>query len=158
MPYKVIKAPPGEGVVYTIAPVDDLQKVRHVRRDMLKPLVRPASMPPPVVTPPPPLPVGQTDPIDDQELCWIVPRGSPTSELPSMAPTEPPLPAVRDSDSEPPLEGGEGPMESMAPLSPLHQPTSSPQFLRRTGRTTAGQHSNPHHLPRTVGSSNKAID
>lgn len=157
--YKVIKAPPGDGVVYTIAPADNLQKVRHVHRNLLKPLVGQEIVAPPVVDHPL-LPMGQADPLNEQELCWVVPTVGPTTVLPSMAPAELPRPGTplpRELNSvEPPLELDEGPTESMAPLSPADQPSSSSQALRRTGRTTAGQHSNPHHLPRAVGNGSKA--
>lgn len=39
--YKVLKAPPAGGAVYTIAPTDDLQRVRTVHRDHLKARVGP---------------------------------------------------------------------------------------------------------------------
>uniref|UniRef100_A0A667YA11 Integrase catalytic domain-containing protein n=1 Tax=Myripristis murdjan TaxID=586833 RepID=A0A667YA11_9TELE len=44
--YQVLRAPSGGGPVYTIAPVDDLQKTRNVHRDQLKAHVGPEPVPP----------------------------------------------------------------------------------------------------------------
>ncbi|CAI5659587.1 unnamed protein product [Oreochromis niloticus] len=54
--YQVLRAPQENGAVYTIAPMGDLEKVRHVHRDMLKAQVNlgpPTSGP---QVPPPPAP------------------------------------------------------------------------------------------------------
>ncbi|KAL2099270.1 hypothetical protein ACEWY4_005750 [Coilia grayii] len=152
--YKVVKAPLSNSVVYTIAPADDLQKVRHIHRDMLKPLVGPDPGPP--ATPPyPPSPVGRPDPFDDRELCLVGPAVSSTSRLPGTAPTEMPVPTTLDLDpAEPMGELAQGSMASLAPVAPVDQLSTQP--IRRTGRTTAGQHSNPHHPPRTAGPSKEA--
>lgn len=41
--YQVIKAPKGGDIVYTVAPVNDLGKIRHVHRTMLKAQMQPES-------------------------------------------------------------------------------------------------------------------
>lgn len=39
MVHTMVKAPPGEGPVYMVAPVDDLTKVKRVHRNLLKAIV-----------------------------------------------------------------------------------------------------------------------
>jgi len=52
--YQVVRAPAGEGAVYTIAPSDNLQQVRTVHRDSLRTIVWPEAvdLPPRVPSPP----------------------------------------------------------------------------------------------------------
>lgn len=45
--HQVVKAP-GQGAVYTIAPVEALHQVRTVHHDMLKAVVRPEAPAPPL--------------------------------------------------------------------------------------------------------------
>lgn len=154
--YKVIKAPQGEGVVYTIAPLNDLLKVRHVHRDMLKAQVGSEAVSQPTTTPPVPACERQEEFFDDQELCCalpVVPAVSPRADL-----SESPLLSALELDTlGQPLEL-EGPLGSLDLPSHSGQSSPSPQVLRRSERTTAGRHSNPNRLPRPVGVGGGHID
>lgn len=161
--YKVVRAPQGEGVVYTIAPVNDLQKVRHVHRDMLKAHVGPEAVPQPTIAPPGLAPVGQVDSFDNQELCWVIPQAPELRPIAGPS-TDPFLPSEQGwNPAEEVMELAEGAQARLdaLPLSEQPSPSGPPtvlpprgqsgptcQGLRRSERTTAGQHSNPHHLPR----------
>lgn len=144
--YQVLRAPLGNGVVYTIAPVEELHRARQVHRDLLKPQVLPTAQPPRAQSPP--VQTAPGDPIDtseDGEL-WLLAREM-SAPLSIEAPVQPrsvgpvvATPRVALPDSTPSLEAA----------SSAGQPTASQPVLRRTGRSTAGQHPNVHRLPQSV--------
>ncbi|CAI5649652.1 unnamed protein product [Oreochromis niloticus] len=74
--YQVLRAPQENGAVYTISPVGDLEKVRHVHRDMLKAQVSPGPPAPGPQAPPPPVPAdSERTSLSDDELWLLVPEG-----------------------------------------------------------------------------------
>lgn len=77
-------------------------------------------------------------------LCWLVKGGMlPSEELATAS-------HVTDLEVVPIAEASTGPVPVLRPSSPGPS-DSSVMAPRRTGRVGAGQHSNVHHLPRTVG-------
>lgn len=153
--HQVVKAPPGEGVVYTIAPVDALTKVRTVHRDMLKAQVMTA----PVAPPPQPTSLqNSTNEVSlgaDYDVVMLAPGASPletSSALPQQSTVGHPFEGEPEPTLDPPSTPEAPPITdsvssvvSPAPLSP------SQAVRRQSTRSTAGQHSNVHHLPRSVG-------
>lgn len=147
--YRVLKAPPRGGSVYTIAPVDNPQQVKHIHRSLLK------SKMDHVTVCPPSEPLQEIEPPSVEESSqdgeWLVAVREPTPA--SMArhpqlqtPATPPLvqPEVERSTSV-----------SRPPTSPPTEtsvPPSNKTTLRRTTRNTAGRHHNPNRLPQAVGS------
>ena len=166
--HQVVKVPKLGGVVYTIAPVDDMEKVKHVHRTMLKPHVgaKPPCQPAPVL---PIVAPSEEGPDDDPGILMLhIPDPPPQPEpTVSVAPAAMPLPVAArlpcpsllsgPSGSQPqPEEGQELPPVEDVPISP---PDSNATEVRRTARTTAGQHSNLHHLPRpALGVALGAVD
>lgn len=171
--HRVIKGPKPGGAVYTIAPTDALDKVKHVHRTMLKSHLGTQLIhsPAPLV---PTRTVSQEEDSQDELGVWVpaAPRmpcppfpvesaASPVTPIPSSCPpASPPLACVPISH---PL--GRGSQEHSvsflvsppreeprwaAPQSPTPASNSTSE-VRRTTRTTAGQHSNLHHLPRSAG-------
>lgn len=149
--YQVVKAPKEGGSVYSIAPVDDLGKVRRVHRSMLKtriqkdPFVQASTRSPVVESVPSP---GEPalEELEQGDL-WVL--------VPETPPADPGR--VRTS-----ISSGLGTSPNLVrPLGnePIQQPPAQPGSLaeenevvpRRSRRGTAGQHSNIHHLPRSVG-------
>ena len=157
--YQVLRVPRGEGAVYTIAPTDDLRKVKHVHRDMLKVQIqKEAPVPPPRVSP---VPVGANDISSDGDLWLLVSETIPPAAIvPGSSQATGPCAVVPVEDrpvSEAPAEQGRSqPLDSS--LLPVDQPCPSLSLLRRTARSTAGQHSNVHHLPRSVGGGDAGAD
>uniref|UniRef100_A0A8C5BVU7 Gypsy retrotransposon integrase-like protein 1 n=1 Tax=Gadus morhua TaxID=8049 RepID=A0A8C5BVU7_GADMO len=154
--YQVLKAPSGSGAVYTIAPAEELHKARQVHRNMLKAQVVSSACPPRVLPPPAPTaPIGFTDSPEDGEL-WLLARDSSApSAIEALARSCPTGPVTMTPAGAGP-DPGPGPsaeperVHSAAPPS-SGQPSSSQPTRRRTGRSTAGQHSNLHRLPQPVG-------
>lgn len=154
--YQVLRAPRGEGAA--IAPVDDLEKVHNVHRNMLKAKVGPdLAGPPPASPPAPPLPsaVLEGNSYSDDDLWVLVPE----TPLPSAAPVAgnarsmEPLAATLLGDSlvlGTPLAQGSARMLGSSPP-PVDSVSVSQPAVRRTGRSTPGQHPNVHRLPRPVG-------
>lgn len=152
--YQVLRAPQEKGAVYTIAPVGDLEKVRHVHRDMLKAQVSLGPPTPGPQVPPPPVPTdSEQTSLSEDELWLIVP------EVPSHPVA--PVASLFDASRVPSVELRSTPSVIVAPpTSPplgsssgsVEQSEVSGPHLRRTARSTAGQHSNVHHLPRPVES------
>lgn len=143
--YQVLRAPSGGGPVYTIAPVDDLQKTRNVHRNQLKAQVGLKPVPLFHLSSPP----GTSEASDDSlggDL-WVLVPGTPAPTVSvasglsgSTGPNE-----VALVDSRPVPE-----TPAAAPSSQRHPPTTGPSVPRRTPRLTAGQHSNVYHLPQPV--------
>lgn len=144
--YQVLRAPSGDGPVYTIAPVDDLQKTRNVHRDQLKAHVRPE-----------PGPLGQHSPPQRTSVTLDDSLGGDLWVLVPNTPVSPGPVALRSSEStgpnQVPLVDNQPVPESPAAASPPQRlPAATDQSaLRRTTRSRAGQHSNVHHLPRPAG-------
>lgn len=164
--YQVLKAPQEDGSVYTIAPVDDQSKIRRVNRALLKAMVRKHS-PGGAVTNNP-FPVNKP-PSEDDKSCdgdalvlWHdIPPIDPTGPPARPSTVTPTTPRVLPPQSEvTPLAPGPSmapttvmlcqPSASLAVL-PSSPPDTSETAVRRTARSTAGQHSNFHHLPQPVG-------
>lgn len=149
--YRVLKAPKGGGSVYTIAPVDDHTRVRHVHRTLLKAVVG-AGSPNRNTVGHSSLPRGP--PSEDQmsfdgDLFMV--QESPLEAGP-VQPTSPEL--LLEPDPFPTLDVPEAPVAVDPLLVPPADPVGpgpSQGITRRTARSTAGQHSNIHHLPRSAG-------
>ena len=155
--HQVVRAPSDGGAVYTVAPVEELQKTRNVHRDMLKAVVPTETAVCPSRPPSRPSVVAPADDDSDGEV-WVLVSAAPASQpslipgavQPSAAPAAEPVQAqpsvvvpVRAAGSSPPALS----------LSPPNHPGTSQQVLRRTARSTAGCHPNVHHLPRSAGPS-----
>ena len=158
--YRVLRAPKQGGSVYTIAPVDNPTQERQVHRSKLKVVIGldspgPVSSQnsPPVEEPP----SEEAHPFDcdllvlgQQPLTSAMPSRSFTaaSELTAQAPVLHPAP---DGPQDGPLAVPSPEASTSQAASPVSGPGSSHVALRRTARSTAGQHSNVHHLPRPTG-------
>ncbi|KAL2098384.1 hypothetical protein ACEWY4_007591 [Coilia grayii] len=170
--YEIIRAPPANGAVYTIAPVTDRTKTRQVHRCYLKArLGGQAQADPPITSPPGAEAIDRLEDELDADLA-LLPLVPPVGNLGCMGPNSGP------ADSTPPLERGEGTagtegaadyipsaaspddhagraavvpgVEDMS-LVDTPEPVVSETVLRRSSRPTAGRHSNIHHLPQAVG-------
>lgn len=167
--YRVLRAPESGGAVYTIAPVNDLRKIRHVHCAMLK--ARRGVEPSKDLQdehPPHPGPVQDEEPI---EGVWVEVTGArhlhqsaDVSPLPMHLPSTVVMasaPRLIDPVPEPSL-----PSTLVVPLSPglaigawltavpIEHQSDHEVAVRRTTRSIAGQHSNVHHLPRVAQSLN----
>lgn len=145
--HQVVKGPQEGGVVYTVAPTDDLSKVKHVHRSLLKTRI--------CMIPSPDWPDSsiaeyecpqEGEEPEEGDLFVLVP------ETPQDGGRQPPW----NLASPRPGEGHMVPFEPEADSPPqVHPPTSSlgisESGVRRTRRSTAGQHSNVYHLPRPMG-------
>lgn len=143
--YQVLRAPSGGGPVYTIAPVDDLQKTRNVHRTQLKVHIGPEPVPLFHQSPPPRISEDSDDSLGG-ELWVLVPDtpAPPVSLVPRLSGSTGPD-RVTLVDSRPVPE-----TPAAAPSSLQHPATPGQSVSRRTARSRAGQHSNIHHLPRPV--------
>lgn len=169
--YRVVRAPTGDGGVYTIASLQMPTCVKHVHRSQLKCApdlamqqglvdqglgesgleVNPDySLPPIVITHTGRAPMDR--PLGISGTASVLPSSGPVSvEVPDArragyeGPSTLTSPSILTELSTGDLDCRSD--EVLVP--PLPQQTDR---LRRTTRITAGQHSNPHHLPRTVNS------
>lgn len=149
--HQVVKAPCGDGTVYTVTPVNDPHKVKNVHRDMVKAVVpQEAANPSPKMPSPASLAV-RDDSSNAGDLWVLVPDTLlPQSvEVPGTGHLEsPPVPIPLET--RPILVTPHAsvrcspPAPSCSPTEPLN---SSQLALRRSARSTAGHHSNVHHLP-----------
>ncbi|XP_034539554.1 uncharacterized protein LOC117812750 [Notolabrus celidotus] len=135
--FEVVRPPEPGGVVYSVAPVYDLTRVRQVHWTMLKPAlpqspgqiqVRPLHAPE-VASP------SESD--EEEEMVenglWVV-LTAPQDHRPTPARPTPPA-AVASS----------------SPLTPFHGgPSTSAAVPRKSLRKTTGHHTNVHRLPRPV--------
>ena len=162
--HRVLRAPQPGGAVYTVAPIDHLQKVRNVHRSQLKARFGPEPTPEKDAVGPPSLPeepytfdrtekwYGALD--DVRNGAWgvlvtevVPPRGEPRPDCGA------PLEAMRPRASGTPALEAEGqlePQDIVIAVSSEGVPEDYPGAQsgpRRTLRATAGQHSNIHHLP-----------
>lgn len=141
--YRVVKAPPDGGAVYSVAPLDNPDRIKHVHRTQLRPA--------PLATP---LPSRETDigmpmrtyiPESDDEQSgewYCIP-------VPSQPVTLAPDPSVSTSQ---PAPSAEAPV-AMLPVAenqtdPMEGPSTGPP--RRSLRERAGIHTNPYNLPMTA--------
>lgn len=150
--HTVLRAPPKGGAVYTVAPTTDLHKVKHLHRCTLKGHVDPASASSlPSSTPEVNLPLFQHHEVSSDEELWV-----------EQEPTTLPLPAesaaTRETSVLTDILNGtlEGPIFNTHPEAPSDSQVesvaaSTSNGVRRSVRTTAGQHPNPHQMPRAVG-------
>lgn len=134
--YKVLRAPAGGGAVYSIAPVDNMTKVRTVHRSLLKPVVG-GDFPVAV-------PVSESlssDPVSEEEASY-------SEDLFLRREAQPALPVNASSQSQPNTTGTQPPpvASGSLPLVPSSRQSREPP-VRRTTRSTAGQHPNIYHLP-----------
>lgn len=148
--YLVLKAPKSGGSVYSIAPVDDETKVKHVHRFMLKVVVGMDNL-------------DSTSPEEPallEELCSE--EQGPDFDLFLLQqenPGPPPLVSVSPPTNSKATPTGAGLPTccdgqvlnagvSVSSAAPSDSGTGScGVVLRRTARATASQHSSPHHLP-----------
>ncbi len=167
--YQVVKSPKKGGVVYTIAPVDDLGRVKCVHRSALKARIQkdapvPASTYPPVLEKEVPSAEVSSEDVDLLMLVpAILPVGwGPVSQVPVCLGASTSQSGPVGSDGETSVVGGREVPEfvSGVPPGPASLPESQSCMdgvpLRRTGRTTAGHHSNLHCLPRAVEGGTRA--
>lgn len=154
--HQVLEIPDRNGVVYTVAPVAELSRPRRVHRDMLKAQVAPSLPGGEAVASVPAAPGISADASDEQtDWLLLLPKAPPPSRI------------------QPPgrldVSGSSGGTPSGTTTPVLHRPAQDPgsetlvspaeddsvpqpPVLRRTGRVTAGMHTNLHHLPRPAGS------
>lgn len=143
--HQVVRVPVGERAVYTVAPVDDLERTRNVHRDMLKAVVQPeavASLPTgSSLLPSPPLVTSDDDSLSSD--LWLL--GSETSVLPPAAPQLAEIPdaalAPAASSSAVPVGNGGALQQTLSPapsVASADQPSTSQQSLRRTTRGSLG--------------------
>lgn len=162
--YRVIKAPKEGGAVYSIAPRDDQSKVKHVHRTLLKAVIgvespgcAAASNPPLLNTP-----VSDEFSCGDDDLLFLVPETASVPILPAtraVAETQATSQvSPHSADLVPTAPGPSRPLV-IAPAQPstslvIPYTSSSDTSItapRRSARSTAGQHSNVHRVPRPVG-------
>lgn len=161
--YQVTRAPKEGGVVYTIAPVDDLTKVRNVHRSLLKRRVCKDTVGTNHDSPLPD-PVMDTSSLAEEEdevdlLALVQGRdrvdvelrlGGPASGvehgLQERVSVMGPVPANWPGSQVPARDTAMLPEPQLEALVRVDEGA-----LRRTRRANAGQHPNLHHLPRSVG-------
>lgn len=154
--YQVIRAPAQGEVVYSIAPVDNLTRVKQVHRTMLKPAPEGLVLRPCTRTR---FESPQLDSImeekDDNDQYWV--RVPQSSAVPAEALVPPPSPLIDILPSVDVLQYDDSESSSQNQVTRelsvtiRGTPNIEENSLRRSTRETAGRHSNPHHLPRAVG-------
>lgn len=149
--HQVVRAPTGEGVVYTVAPADDPDRTRNVHRDMLKAVVQPEAVaaPPPASPSLPPLTLLVSE-TPAPPTAVLPPSASPQASSALVG-----TPPQAASSLTAPVNGKD-PSQPAPLLLQADQLSSSQQPLRQTTRSTAGSHPNVHHLPRPAGSQGNA--
>ncbi len=179
--HRVLKAPHGNGAVYTVAPEGDLAMVKRVHRTLLKVIVGaagtddsfapfPISLDQPaasdsssdiedlmaVVRDTIPPPIGHL--VEVQRAPVPMTSAAPTAQSPSAPSVPLAAPPAESSETVvlctaplptalPAPLAAQSPSASVTPLA-VSPPRSEEVARRRTARSTAGQHSNRHHLPR----------
>lgn len=144
--HQVVSVPPGEGSVYTIAPVNDLQKTRNVHRNMLKAAWGSMGAAPPVPQVVSPVPAARLD--SSSSDLWLLvseshePTGTPGTLVPVTAgPSTVSVPGPSQTSSSGVVPSTSAGFDRSSTYDPP---------LRRTARSTAGQHSNLHRLPQSA--------
>lgn len=155
--YEVVKAPQRDGSVYTIAPVDDSSKVKHVHRTLLKTCPQGTAGDKGTDTCPPEDVVSHHLAEDslDGDLCVILPESTQTHvPVNSLCPQTDVAPApIPQPDPSVPSTSSGGQLQVWPPHHLAeNQQEAEPEAVRRSNRSTAGRHTNIHHLPQAVGS------
>ncbi|KAL6473508.1 hypothetical protein MHYP_G00170690 [Metynnis hypsauchen] len=145
--YKVVRAPEPGGVVYSVSPLQDPDRVQQVHRVMLKPV--PQS--PPVVAPQ----VVNPSPGVESDQRWGEDPGQWVVVGTAREPPRPSQPSHVDPIIGNPVEVSPLASVGVGAVVPTESLTEacSPQLeaRRRTPRVNAGQHRNLYHLPVSVG-------
>ncbi|XP_073710120.1 retrovirus-related Pol polyprotein from transposon 412 [Misgurnus anguillicaudatus] len=180
--YRVKEVPRMGGAVYTIAPVDDPNKIKRVHRSLLKPRLQTGPIVVPLDRPMVEQEQDQEDSVDEVDL-WTVrsdipvtahSRGrveGPNPLEPMSGPLREPIQPHEVSQSMPGLSGEQGHscdvdvgLPSVADVLPGVEAQATLEVsgpsaaLQRPRRATAGQHSNLYHLPRSVGREAPSVD
>ena len=157
--YKILKAPKGDGPVYTISPLENLERVKHVHHTSLK--LVPQNLSPEFSTS-----GGDEDPsLESADASskkgdgedgdwWLVENPSDSREVQTNPLPVPVVPAQEASGPSGVVPQG----TILRPANPTNftaglvqdGPSPSGVVPRRTMRTTAGRHNNVHHLPETT--------
>lgn len=139
--FQVVKPPDQGGAVYAVAPRQRLDEVRYVHRSMLKPV---SGLPVLLAASDSPA----KSPEEDECDLWVV--VGPTIGTEDLCPI--------GTQTPPGDDPAPGPSAALHMINPPPSsartnscPASVPTIVRRSSRETAGKHSNPHHLPVTVG-------
>ncbi|KAJ8405812.1 hypothetical protein AAFF_G00312490 [Aldrovandia affinis] len=154
--HKILKAPQQGGPVYTIAPVDALEQVKHVHRTMLKAVPGNLTASHAEVVEPDMPPAGamrEEDDLEDEDLCLLTEL--PTGAQPMPSPPNHSAVILPINTASPPIQPSN--LSASPTASPEDGPSTSEGPLRRTTRTNAGRHANIHHLPETAGSRSAVI-
>uniref|UniRef100_A0A8P4KCX1 Gypsy retrotransposon integrase-like protein 1 n=1 Tax=Dicentrarchus labrax TaxID=13489 RepID=A0A8P4KCX1_DICLA len=140
MKYRVVKAPSDSGAVYSIAPLDNPGKIKHVHRTLLRRV--PLATPPPCESDPgmPVRPYASDGDDEQSGEFWIIPQPATVTLNPSTCPPQPPT-------SVEPFAIATSPV-NMDTADPMEGPSAVP--LRRSKREIAGRHTNPYNLPVTA--------
>lgn len=148
----VLQAPREDCSVYAVAPVHEQTKVRRVHRSLLKALVG--------VNTPDPAPVGNPlsrhQSISEDDLSFegdLFLRPEPRRPAPPLPPTRTTAVAPVPRTAELPLVPSVMPLDQpiFLPIAPVADAGPGDPLVRRSMRSTAGQHHNRHHLPRPAG-------
>uniref|UniRef100_A0A3B3H9D6 Gypsy retrotransposon integrase-like protein 1 n=1 Tax=Oryzias latipes TaxID=8090 RepID=A0A3B3H9D6_ORYLA len=159
VPHKVLERLGGDSPVYSVAPVDSSGPIRNVHRNELR-LCGPTVQSGAVIVPPVAEVDGELDAngeADDSVIGVLVPitgsslevrgpsscRGGAEASATSLDTSTPCVPVPTVLPSACGVEGGADDTQ-LAPI------VSGPVGPRRTTRSTAGLHSNPFRLPRSV--------
>lgn len=160
--YFVLRVPKEGGAVYTIAPKDDPSKIKHVHHTSLKAVIGAESPGHVVAHHPSPRDRLASESSCEGDLLLLIPDAAPLSTLPAtraVADTETTSQVPHHPAGLVPTEPGPSMPSLMAPAqpsAPLVIPSTSSSDTstmapRRSARSTAGQHSNVHRVPRPVG-------
>ena len=147
--YKVLRAPRDGGSVYTIAPVNDPNKVKHVHRSLLK------SHHERTVSETMDRTQGDVEPpVEEDSLegdFYMVCPAMTQTHVPvnSLAPQNDSSRSVRSQQTPTATSGTQSTARSPGPLG---EGQAGDGAVRRTTRSTAGRHPNLHHLPQAAGS------
>lgn len=125
--YKVVREPGEQGAVYSVAPVSQIGPVKQVHRmEMRKALIDSVS--------------SEADPIVSDEAVSSSSGSATDSDSDAAS-----VILLQMNYDVPPRVIAENSASECSAVS-----EAQPLGLRRSGRSTAGQHSNPHRLPRSV--------
>ncbi|XP_048842280.1 uncharacterized protein LOC125715081 [Brienomyrus brachyistius] len=165
--YKILQVPDSGGSVYTVAPLHGQSKVRRVHRNLLKAVVGRDLPTGVVVSFPPPMDSPQSeeeDSVAGDLLCLGLEDHSPTviSSVPALGSVATPQVTRIPGEVEPvhacPVDSTLTRQPSASSVDPLVGNVDlGGVALRRTVRSTAGRHSNIHHLPRSLGEVHGAV-
>lgn len=159
--HQVVRAPKEGGVVYSVVPVGEPNKIKHVHRSLLKvrhsgelPVQGPQGFPPAQQ-----VLQEEEEEVDDVDLLRLVPgehwapgavrgEGLGNGEPSGVGAIIPPSVVPLRSDVGPETREAREPVVGPEVIT---GPSVEEDGLRRTTRATAGCHSNVHRLPRAVG-------